>query len=435
MGLNEKRPGEEDEAMGMTMTQKILAAHAGLAEVKAGQLIEAELDLVLGNDITSPVAINEMKKMNRQTVFDKDKIALVMDHFIPNKDIKSAENCKCCREFACRHEISNYFDVGDMGIEHALLPEKGLVVAGDAVIGADSHTCTYGALGAFSTGVGSTDMAAGMVTGKAWFKVPSAIRFELVGKPSKWVSGKDVILHIIGMIGVDGALYRSMEFTGEGIKNLSMDDRFTICNMAIEAGGKNGIFPVDETALQYMKEHSKREFTVYEADEDAEYDETYVIDLSRLKPTVSFPHLPSNTRTIDQVGEVKIDQAVIGSCTNGRIDDIRAAAEILKGKKVAKGVRCIVIPATQAIYLQAMREGLLEIFIEAGAVVSTPTCGPCLGGYMGILAAGERCISTTNRNFVGRMGHVDSEVYLASPAVAAASAVTGKISVPEELGL
>ena len=431
MGLNEKRPGEEDEAMGMTMTQKILAAHAGLAEVKAGQLIEAELDLVLGNDITSPVAINEMKKMNRQTVFDKDKIALVMDHFIPNKDIKSAENCKCCREFACRHEISNYFDVGDMGIEHALLPEKGLVVAGDAVIGADSHTCTYGALGAFSTGVGSTDMAAGLVTGKAWFKVPSAIRFELVGKPSKWVSGKDVILHIIGMIGVDGALYRSMEFTGEGIKNLSMDDRFTICNMAIEAGGKNGIFPVDETALQYMKEHSKREFTVYEADEDAEYDETYVIDLSRLKPTVSFPHLPSNTRTIDQVGEVKIDQAVIGSCTNGRIDDIRAAAEILKGKKVAKGVRCIVIPATQAIYLQAMREGLLEIFIEAGAVVSTPTCGPCLGGYMGILAAGERCISTTNRNFVGRMGHVDSEVYLASPAVAAASAVAGKITAPE----
>ena len=417
--------------MGMTMTQKILAAHAGLAEVKAGQLIEAELDLVLGNDITSPVAINEMKKMNCQTVFDKDKIALVMDHFIPNKDIKSAENCKCCREFACRHEISNYFDVGDMGIEHALLPEKGLVVAGDAVIGADSHTCTYGALGAFSTGVGSTDMAAGMVTGKAWFKVPSAIRFELVGKPSKWVSGKDVILHIIGMIGVDGALYRSMEFTGEGIKNLSMDDRFTICNMAVEAGGKNGIFPVDETALQYMKEHSKREFTVYEADEDAEYDETYVIDLSRLKPTVSFPHLPSNTRTIDQVGEVKIDQAVIGSCTNGRIDDIRAAAEILKGKKVAKGVRCIVIPATQAIYLQAMREGLLEIFIEAGAVVSTPTCGPCLGGYMGILAAGERCISTTNRNFVGRMGHVDSEVYLASPAVAAASAVAGKITAPE----
>ena len=415
------------------MSQKILAAHAGLEEVKAGQLIEADLDLVLGNDITSPVAINEMKKMDRKTVFDKDKIALVMDHFIPNKDIKSAENCKCCREFACRHEITNYFDVGDMGIEHALLPEKGLVVAGDAVIGADSHTCTYGALGAFSTGVGSTDMAAGMVTGKAWFKVPSAIKFQLVGKPAKWVSGKDVILHIIGMIGVDGALYKSMEFVGEGIRNLSMDDRFTICNMAIEAGGKNGIFPVDELAVEYMKEHSKREFTVYQADEDAEYDETYVIDLSELKPTVSFPHLPSNTRTIDQVGEVKVDQAVIGSCTNGRIEDMRIAAEVLKGRKIAKGVRCIVIPATQSIYLQAMKEGLLEIFIEAGAVVSTPTCGPCLGGYMGILAAGERCISTTNRNFVGRMGHVDSEVYLASPAVAAASAVAGKIICPCQL--
>ena len=419
--------------MGMTMSQKILAAHAGLEEVKAGQLIEADLDLVLGNDITSPVAINEMMKMDRKTVFDKDKIALVMDHFIPNKDIKSAENCKCCREFACRHEITNYFDVGDMGIEHALLPEKGLVVAGDAVIGADSHTCTYGALGAFSTGVGSTDMAAGMVTGKAWFKVPSAIKFQLVGKPAKWVSGKDVILHIIGMIGVDGALYKSMEFVGEGIRNLSMDDRFTICNMAIEAGGKNGIFPVDELAVEYMKEHSKREFTVYQADEDAEYDETYVIDLSELKPTVSFPHLPSNTRTIDQVGEVKVDQAVIGSCTNGRIEDMRIAAEVLKGRKIAKGVRCIVIPATQSIYLQAMKEGLLEIFIEAGAVVSTPTCGPCLGGYMGILAAGERCISTTNRNFVGRMGHVDSEVYLASPAVAAASAVAGRIICPCQL--
>ena len=420
--------------MGMTMSQKILAAHAGLDEVKAGQLIEANLDLVLGNDITSPVAINEMKKMDKKTVFDKDKIALVMDHFIPNKDIKSAENCKCCRDFACSHEISNYFDVGEMGIEHALLPEKGLVVAGDAVIGADSHTCTYGALGAFSTGVGSTDMAAGMVTGKAWFKVPSAIKFELVGKPNKWVSGKDVILHIIGMIGVDGALYKSMEFTGEGIQHLTMDDRFTICNMAIEAGGKNGIFPVDGAAIQYMKEHSKREFTVYEADPDAEYEENYVIDLSELKPTVSFPHLPSNTKTIDQVGEVKIDQAVIGSCTNGRMDDMRAAAEVLKGRKVAKGVRCIVIPATQAIYLQAMREGLLEIFIEAGAVVSTPTCGPCLGGYMGILAAGGRCISTTNRNFVGRMGHVDSEVYLASPAVAGASAVAGKIICPCQLG-
>ena len=421
--------------MGMTMTQKILAAHAGLPEVKVGQLIEAELDLVLGNDITTPVAINEMKKMDNQSVFHKDKIALVMDHFIPNKDIKSAENCKCCREFACRHEISNYFDVGEMGIEHALLPEKGLVVAGDAVIGADSHTCTYGALGAFSTGVGSTDMAAGMVTGKAWFKVPSAIQFVLTGKPAKWVSGKDVILHIIGMIGVDGALYRSMEFTGDGIQYLSMDDRFTICNMAIEAGGKNGIFPVDELAVQYMKDHSKREFTVYEADPDAEYDEVYTIDLSALKPTVSFPHLPENTRTIDEVGEIPIDQAVIGSCTNGRIEDMRAAASVLKGRKVAKHVRCIVIPATQAIYLQAMREGLLEIFIEAGAVVSTPTCGPCLGGYMGILAAGERCISTTNRNFVGRMGHVDSEIYLASPVIAAASAVTGKISGPCELGL
>ena len=421
--------------MGMTMTQKILAAQAGLSEVKAGQLIEADLDLVLGNDITSPVAINEMKKFDTQTVFDKDKIALVMDHFIPNKDIKSAENCKCCRDFACRHEISNYFDVGQMGIEHALLPEKGLVVAGDAVIGADSHTCTYGALGAFSTGVGSTDMAAGMVTGKAWFKVPSALKFELVGKPNGWVSGKDVILHIIGMIGVDGALYKSMEFTGDGIKNLTMDDRFTICNMAIEAGGKNGIFPVDDLAVQYMKDHSKRDFTVYEADPDAEYDEVYTIDLSELKPTVAFPHLPENTKTIGSFGDIPVDQSVIGSCTNGRIDDMRIAARVMKGRKVAKNVRCIVIPATQEIYLQAMREGLLEIFIEAGAIVSTPTCGPCLGGYMGILAAGERCISTTNRNFVGRMGHVDSEVYLASPAIAAASAITGKISAPEELGL
>lgn len=416
--------------MGMTMTQKILAAHAGLSKVKAGQLIEANLDLVLGNDITSPVAINEMKKMDNQSVFDKDKIALVMDHFIPNKDIKSAENCKCCRDFAGEHQITNYFDVGEMGIEHALLPEKGLVVAGDAVIGADSHTCTYGALGAFSTGVGSTDMAAGMVTGKAWFKVPSAIRFELTGKPGKWVSGKDVILHLIGMIGVDGALYQSMEFTGDGIQYLTMDDRFTICNMAIEAGGKNGIFPVDNLAISYMKEHSTKDFTIYAADEDAEYEQTYTIDLSQLKPTVSLPHLPENTKTIDEVGDIPIDQVVIGSCTNGRMDDMRAAAKVLKGKKVARGVRCIVIPATQAIYLQAMREGLLEIFIEAGAVVSTPTCGPCLGGYMGILAAGERCISTTNRNFVGRMGHVESEVYLASPAVAAASAVLGKIGCP-----
>lgn len=422
--------------MGMTMTQKILAAHAGLDKVEAGQLIEADLDLVLGNDITSPVAIHEMDKMTVDTVFDKDKVALVMDHFIPNKDIKSAEHCKCVREFACRHEITNYFDVGEMGIEHALLPEKGLTVAGDVIIGADSHTCTYGALGAFSTGVGSTDMAAGMATGQAWFKVPSAIKFNLVGKPAKWVSGKDVILHIIGMIGVDGALYKSMEFAGEGIRNLSMDDRFTIANMAIEAGGKNGIFPVDDLAVAYMKEHSMRPYTVYEADEDAVYEEEYTIDLSTLKSTVSFPHLPSNTRVVEDLKEdVVIDQSVIGSCTNGRIDDLRCAAEILKGRRVKKGVRCIVIPATQKIYLEAMEEGLLKIFIEAGAVVSTPTCGPCLGGYMGILAEGERCISTTNRNFVGRMGHVKSEVYLASPAVAAASAVTGKISLPQELGL
>lgn len=421
--------------MGMTMTQKILAAHAGLPEVKAGQLIEAELDLVLGNDITTPVAINEMQKMENQTVFNKEKIALVMDHFIPNKDIKSAQNCKCCREFACRHEITNYFDVGEMGIEHALLPEKGLVVAGDAVIGADSHTCTYGALGAFSTGVGSTDMAAGMVTGKAWFKVPSAIKIILTGRPDEWVSGKDVILHIIGMIGVDGALYQSIEFGGDGIKYLSMDDRFTICNMAIEAGGKNGIFPVDDLTKEYIREHSNRDYTVYKSDVDADYDSVFKIDLSELEPTIAFPHLPENTKTIGEVGEIKIDQSVIGSCTNGRIEDMRIAAKILKGRKVARGVRCIVIPATQAIYLQCIREGLMEIFVEAGAVVSTPTCGPCLGGYMGILAEGERCISTTNRNFVGRMGHVDSEIYLASPAVAAASAVTGKISSPCELGL
>lgn len=422
--------------MGMTMTQKILAAAAGLDHVEAGQLIEAKLDLVLGNDITSPVAIHEMEKMTVDTVFDKDKVALVMDHFIPNKDIKSAQHCKCVREFACRHEITNYFDVGEMGIEHALLPEKGLTVAGDVIIGADSHTCTYGALGAFSTGVGSTDMAAGMATGKAWFKVPSAIKFNIVGKPSKWVSGKDVILHIIGMIGVDGALYKSMEFVGEGIHNLSMDDRFTIANMAIEAGGKNGIFPVDDIAMTYMKEHSSRPWKVYEADEDAVYDEEYTIDLSTLRPTVAFPHLPENTRTIDEIQEdIAIDQVVIGSCTNGRIDDLRIAAEILADNKVKKGIRCIVIPATQKIYLEAMEEGLMKTFIEAGAVVSTPTCGPCLGGYMGILAEHERCVSTTNRNFVGRMGHVESEIYLASPAVAAASAVTGKISSPEELGL
>ncbi len=421
--------------MGMTMTQKILASAAGLEHVAAGQLIEANLDLVLGNDITSPVAINEMEKFARKGVFDKDKIALVLDHFVPNKDIKSAEHCKCVREFAGNNDITNFFDVGQMGIEHALLPEKGLVVAGDVVIGADSHTCTYGALGAFSTGVGSTDMAAGMATGKAWFKVPSAIKFELVGKPGPWICGKDVILHIIGMIGVDGALYQSMEFTGEGIKYLSMDDRFTISNMAIEAGGKNGIFPVDDVTIAYMNEHSKKPYKVYEADEDAEYTAVYTIDLSTLKSTVSFPHLPENTHTIDEVGDIAIDQVVIGSCTNGHIEDLRNAAKVLEGRTVAKGVRAIVIPATQAIYLQAMEEGLLETFIKAGAVVSTPTCGPCLGGYMGILAAGERCVSTTNRNFVGRMGHVDSEVYLASPAVAAASAVTGKISGPLELGL
>ena len=420
--------------MGMTMTQKILAAHAGLDKVEAGQLIEADLDLVLGNDITSPVAIKEMSKMKVDGVFDKDKIALVPDHFVPNKDIKSAEHCKCVREFAYRNQITNYFEVGQMGIEHALLPEKGLTVAGDVIIGADSHTCTYGALGAFSTGVGSTDMAAGMATGKAWFKVPGAIKFNLVGKPNKYISGKDVILHIIGMIGVDGALYKSMEFVGEGIKNLSMDDRFTIANMAIEAGGKNGIFPVDGKAIAYMEEHSTKKYTVYEADEDAVYDEEYTIDLSTLKSTVAFPHLPENTYTIDEIDPaLKIDQVVIGSCTNGRIDDLRCAAEILKGRKVAKGMRLIVIPATQAIYLQAMEEGLLKIFIEAGGVVSTPTCGPCLGGYMGILAENERCVSTTNRNFVGRMGHVTSEIYLASPAVAAASAITGHISDPAKL--
>ena len=421
--------------MGMTMTQKILAAHAGLETVTAGQLIEADLDLVLGNDVTSPVAIGEMKKMNVEGVFDKDKIAIVLDHFTPNKDIKSAELCKCAKDFAYANDITNFFETGEVGIEHALLPEKGLVVAGDVIIGADSHTCTYGALGAFSTGVGSTDMAAGMATGKAWFKVPSAIKFHLTGKPGKWISGKDVILHIIGLIGVDGALYKSMEFVGDGIQDLSMDDRFAMTNIAIEAGGKNGIFPVDDLAVEYMKEHSTREYKVYEADEDAEYEAEYTIDLSKLKPTVAFPHLPENTRTIDEDFDISIDQVVIGSCTNGRISDLRAAAEVMKGRKVAKGVRVIVIPATQAVYLQAMEEGLLATFIKAGAAVSTPTCGPCLGGHMGILAKGERAVATTNRNFVGRMGDPESEVYLASPAVAAASAVTGKISGPEELGL
>mgnify|MGYP002766693472 FL=1 len=419
--------------MGMTMTQKILAAHAGLDKVEAGQLIEADLDLVLGNDITSPVAIKEMEKMKVDGVFHKDKIALVPDHFVPNKDIKSAEHCKCVREFARRNEITNYFEVGEMGIEHALLPEKGLTVAGDVIIGADSHTCTYGALGAFSTGVGSTDMAAGMATGKAWFKVPAAIKVVLTGKPNKWISGKDVILHLIGMIGVDGALYKSLEFTGDGIAALSMDDRFTIANMAIEAGAKNGIFPVDEKAESYMNEHSKRAYKVYEADADASYEQEITIDLSTLKSTVAFPHLPENTHTIDEIEKIDIDQVVIGSCTNGRLDDLRTAAEILKGRHVKKGMRCIVIPATQKIYMDAMEEGLLKIFIEAGAVVSTPTCGPCLGGYMGILAEKERCVSTTNRNFVGRMGHVTSEIYLASPAVAAASAVLGYIGGPDAL--
>ena len=419
--------------MGMTMTQKILAKHAHRDSVSAGDLLVSQVDLVLANDITGPPAINEFEKIGKP-VFDKNKIALVPDHFSPCKDIKSATMCKRMRDFARKHEIKNYFEVGQMGIEHALLPEKGLTVAGDVIIGADSHTCTYGALGAFSTGVGSTDMAAGMATGKAWFKVPGAIKFNLVGKPNKYISGKDVILHIIGMIGVDGALYKSMEFVGEGIKNLSMDDRFTIANMAIEAGGKNGIFPVDEKAIAYMEEHSTKKYTVYEADEDAVYDEEYTIDLSTLKSTVAFPHLPENTHTIDEIDpELKIDQVVIGSCTNGRIDDLRCAAEILKGRRVAKGMRLIVIPATQAIYLQAMEEGLLKIFIEAGGVVSTPTCGPCLGGYMGILAENERCVSTTNRNFVGRMGHVTSEIYLASPAVAAASAITGHISDPAKL--
>ena len=420
--------------MGMTMTQKILAAHSGNAEVKAGQLILANLDMVLGNDITSPVAIREFSGISTDKVFDKDKISMVMDHFAPNKDIKAAEQCKMCRQFASEQDITNFYDVGKMGIEHALLPEKGLVVSGDVVIGADSHTCTYGALGAFSTGVGSTDMAAGMATGKAWFKVPSAIKFELKGKLNKYVSGKDVILHIIGMIGVDGALYKSMEFVGEGVHSLSVADRLCMANMAIEAGAKNGIFEVDEQTVEYIKNAGGKEPTIYTADADAEYDETYVIDLSEIKSTVSFPHLPENTHIVEELTEdIKIDQVVIGSCTNGRLEDIAAAAEIIKGRQVAKNVRCIVIPATQKIYLEAMEKGYLKDFIEAGAIVSTPTCGPCLGGYMGILAEGERAVSTTNRNFVGRMGHVKSEVYLASPQVAAASAITGKISAPSEV--
>ena len=421
--------------MGMTMSQKILAKHAGLDTVTAGQLIEANVDLVHGNDITAPVAIREMKKLNKKEVFDQEKVVFVMDHFVPNKDITSAKCTQMCRNFANEQGLKNYFDVGKMGIEHALIPEQGLIVAGELSVGADSHTCTYGALGAFSTGVGSTDMAAAMATGKLWFKVPAAIKVNLVGKLNKWVTGKDVILHLIGEIGVDGALYQSLEFTGPGVAELTMDDRFAICNMAIEAGGKNGIFPVDEKTVAYMEEHSKKPYTVYEADPDAEYVREVTIDLSTLKSTISFPHLPENTHELGSFEDITIDQSVIGSCTNGRIQDIREAAEILKGRKVADNVRCIVIPATQDIYLQAMEEGLIKIFIEAGAVVSTPTCGPCLGGYMGILAPHERCISTTNRNFVGRMGDTTSEVYLASPAVAAASAVTGKISGPAELGL
>ncbi len=419
--------------MGMTMTQKILAAHAGLSEVKAGQLIEAKLDLVLGNDVTTPVAIKEFNKIGVDKVFDKDKVAIVPDHFTPNKDIKSAEHCKLVREFAHCKEVTNYFEVGQMGIEHCLLPEKGLVVPGDVVIGADSHTCTYGALGAFSTGVGSTDMAVGMARGVAWFKVPSALKFVLKNKPAKWVSGKDIILHIIGMIGVDGALYKSMEFAGDGLQYLTMDDRFTIANMAIEAGGKNGIFPVDDKTIEYVKEHSNKEWTKFEADEDAEYDAVYEIDLSKLRPTIAFPHLPENTKTVDEAKGLEMDQVVIGSCTNGRISDMRIAAQVLKGKKINPNIRAIILPGTQKVWLQCVEEGLAQIFVEAGCVFSTPTCGPCLGGHMGILAKGERALSTTNRNFIGRMGHPESEVYLASPAVAAASAITGKITDPEEV--
>ena len=419
--------------MGMTMTQKILAAHAGLESVEAGQLIEADIDLALANDITGPVSIRELEKASMDRVFDHEKVALVLDHFAPNKDIKSAEQCKVCREFAKKHDIVHFFDVGSMGIEHALLPEQGIVAAGDLVIGADSHTCTYGALGAFSTGVGSTDCAAGIATGKAWFRVPSAIRIELTGELQPWVCGKDVILHIIGAIGVDGALYQSMEFCGDGVESLSMDDRFSICNMAIEAGAKNGVFPVDEKTRLYMKNrvrHAPREFA---ADDDASYERTIRIDLRDIPPTVAAPHLPENTKSVTELAGIPIQQSVIGSCTNGRIEDMRMAASIMRGRHVADGVRAIVIPATQEVYLQCIREGLTEVFIEAGAAVSTPTCGPCLGGHMGVLAAGERAIATTNRNFVGRMGHTDSEVYLASPAVAAASAVAGVITDPSTL--
>ena len=419
--------------MGMTMTQKILAAHAGLPAVKAGDLIEAKLDLVLGNDITTPVAVNEFKKAGFDKVFDKDKIAIVLDHFVPNKDIKAAEQSKQCREFSCQHCVSHFYDVGKMGIEHALLPEQGVVTAGDCIIGADSHTCTYGALGAFSTGVGSTDMAAGMATGKAWFKVPSAIKFDLKGKLKPQCSGKDVILTIIGQIGVDGALYKSMEFMGEGVATLSMDDRLCICNMAIEAGAKNGIFPVDDVTVAYMEGRCERTPVVYEADADAVYEQVIEIDLSAIEPTVACPHLPENTKPAAELSDIKIDQVVIGSCTNGRMEDMEAAYNTLKGQKIAEGVRCIIIPGTMQILRDCVEKGYVTAFIDAGAIVSTPTCGPCLGGYMGILAAGERCIATTNRNFVGRMGHVDSEVYLASPATAAASALTGYITAPKEV--
>jgi len=415
------------------MTQKILAAHAGLPSVCAGELIRANVDMVLGNDITAPVAINEFEKAGFCSVFDKSRIAIVLDHFTPNKDIKAAEQCKQCREFAKKHDIDNFFDVGDMGIEHSLLPEKGLVAAGECVIGADSHTCTYGALGAFSTGVGSTDMAAAMATGRAWFKVPEAIKFNLTGRLSEFVSGKDVILHVIGMIGVEGARYQSMEFVGGGIKNLSMDDRFCIANMAIEAGAKNGIFPVDDITIEYMNGRVNRPYDVYEADADARYEREINLDLSKIKLTVSFPHLPENTRSVDECGIVEIDQVVIGSCTNGRLSDMKVAADILRGRKIHKDVRAIIIPATQEIYRQCIKLGYLEDFIDSGCVVSTPTCGPCLGGHSGILAKGERCVATTNRNFVGRMGHVKSEVYLAGPAVAAASGIVGKISSPKEV--
>ncbi|MEE0491704.1 3-isopropylmalate dehydratase large subunit [Catenibacterium sp.] len=422
--------------MGMTMTQKILADHAGVKEVHAGELIEANVDIVMANDITGPMALPIFKKM-ADKVFDKDKVVLVPDHFTPNKDIKSAENSKAIREFSREQGLTHHMEQGKCGVEHAILPESGIVVAGDAVIGADSHTCTYGAIGAFSTGVGTTDIATGMATGQLWFKVPSAIKFNLHGKLPKYVSGKDVILHIIGRIGVDGALYKSMEFTGEGVKELSMADRFTICNMAIEAGAKNGIFPVDEAAIEYLDKHAKREYKIYEADEDAEYEEVVDVDLSAIRPTVAFPHLPGNAKTVDEIeamDKIYIDQVVIGSCTNGRMEDLRKAAAILKGKKVADNVRVMVVPATQKIYLQCILEGILETFVEAGCAVNTPSCGPCMGGHMGVLAKGEKCVSTTNRNFVGRMGDVESLIYLASPETAAASAIAGYIANPEKFG-